>query len=159
MSNLKSEVINKGRVYIAGGWFDPEQEERLYAVKEILESEGYKVFFPKEEALCKPDSDQDWRKVVFEGNVNAIVGCNFMVNITDKKDMGTIFEAGVGYATKVPIIYFAETLGDGKFNLMLAQSGVAVAQSRDQLRELLNNEDVLTAILSKQTRDYEGNIE
>ena len=37
--------------------------------------------------------------------------------------MGTIWEAGYAFGINKPIIYFAETLGNNQFNLMLAQSG------------------------------------
>lgn len=155
-----SVVKNSGRVYCAGGWFTPTQEERLYAVKDILESSGYSVFFPKEEALCQPDSSMDWRREVFEGNCKAIDSCSFMVSITDEKDMGTIWEAGYASGKGKPIIYFAETLNGHNFNLMLAQSGVAVALSRDELREILNDPSVMEGVINnKKVKEYSGEIE
>ena len=155
-----SEVKRSGKVYLAGGWFDDEQAERLEAVKNIIVDAGFEIFAPKDEALCEPDSDQDWRKIVFDGNCSAINNCSFMVNITDKKDMGTIFEAGLAYALHRPIIYFAETLGNNKFNLMLAQSGVAVASSRDKLKSLLRNPILMECILNNSKYEgFEGDIE
>lgn len=149
-----------GKVYLAGGWFDEEQEERLYAVYDILKDCDYEVFFPKEEALCKPDSSIDWRKEVFSGNCNAIKTCSFMVCITDKKDIGTIFEAGYAYSSGVPIIYFAETLGDNPFNLMLAQSGIEVVSSREELRELLNSDELYESLTENSiVSEYKGTVE
>lgn len=90
VDELTENIISKRkcRVYLAGGWFTPSQEERLYSIKNILEDLGYNIFFPKEEALCSPDSSQDWRQEVFEGNCTAIKSCDFIVCITDEKDMG-----------------------------------------------------------------------
>ena len=144
MTKLKSEM----KVYLAGGWFDDEQMERLEAVKKIIIDLGYGIFSPKDEALCSPDSSMDWRRQVYEGNINAIRTCNFMVAITDKKDIGTIHETGIASALNIPIVYFAETLGDNKFNLMLAQSGTAVAKSRDELSKILNDPNFVASLFS-----------
>jgi hypothetical protein len=46
--------------------------------------------------------------------------------------MGSIFEAGYAHAFAKPIIYFCQGL-HGSFNLMLSQSGRAVATSADEL--------------------------
>lgn len=160
VANSFSNVKSLGKVYLAGGWFDDEQMERLEAVKSIILEAGYEVFSPKDENLCDPNSDMDWKKQVFQNNLTAIRDCSFVVNITDKKDMGTIFEAGLAYALGRPIVYFAETLGNNQFNLMLAQSGVAVAQSRDQLKSLLSNPTLAECLITGDTyADYEGEIE
>ena len=156
------ELKSKGRVYLAGGWFDFEQDYRLNYVHELLKSKGYSVFFPREEALVDNSSNQDWRQQVYEGNMKAIGSCSFMLCITDRKDMGTIWEAGVATGLNKPILYFAETLGEGKFNLMLAQSGRAVATSKDILSELLDSEVFAEAILGDKIIPdliYGGNVE
>lgn len=143
------------KVYVAGGWFDDEQYERVYAVRDIIENAKFSTFFPKEESLVSSDSDLDFRESTFKGNIDAIKDSEFMVCITDKKDIGTIFEAGVAYAMSVPIVYFAETLGDNPFNLMLAQSGIRVAKSREELAEIL--EDIYNNGISSES--FIGKVE
>ena len=63
---------------------------------------------------------------------------NIIFAITDGKDMGTIWEAGFSYASKKPIIYFAEHLNGRPFNLMLAKTGRFAANEQDLLK-LLND--------------------
>lgn len=162
VDGLTENIISKRkcRVYLAGGWFTPSQEERLYSIKNILEDLGYDIFFPKEEALCSPDSSQDWRQEVFEGNCTAIKNCDFMVCITDEKDMGTIWEAGYARGVSKPIVYFAETLSNNNFNLMLAQSGAAVALSRDMLKTILSDTDIVCQVVrGDKVSEYSGQIE
>ena len=77
--------------------------------------------------------------------------------------MGTIWEAGYAYgcneacelsgAAKIVIVYYCETLGDGKFNLMLAQSGDIIITKFEDL-------DKLPSLLeSGEGYDYAGKIE
>ena len=53
--------------------------------------------------------------------------------VTDGKDMGTIWEAGYAYGIDKPVLYYAETLGNNQFNLMLAESGKDVFLSQDEV--------------------------
>lgn len=145
----------EGKVYLAGGWFSPSQEERLYAVKKIIEDAGFSVFFPKEDNLCPPDADEKQRKASFDGNCMDIKKSDLVVGITDERDIGTIWELGYAYAVKKPIVYFAETLGNRGFNLMLAQSGIAVALSRDELSSIMK--DIKVNGISN--KEFSGNIE
>ena len=64
-------------------------------------------------------------------------GVIVLVAVTDHKDIGTIFECGVAYLATTPIIYYAETLGNKPFNLMLAESGVAIVRSPEELLTLI----------------------
>ena len=68
--------------------------------------------------------------------------------------MGTIWEAGYAYGINKPVIYFAETLGDNKFNLMLAQSGRDVFMSQDEVTY-----GALIDSLNGASRSYRGDIE
>jgi len=62
-----------------------------------------------------------------------------MICNTHGKDMGSIFEAGYFKALDKPIVYFCVGLPEGaSFNLMLAQSGVTVCTSKDQLSDYLS---------------------
>ena len=157
-----------GRVYLASGWFNERQEERRAFVKQAIIDAGFDIFSPKDEALVDPTSSQDWREQVFKNNIKGIKSAPFMVCITDEKDIGTIMEAGIAYALNIPIVYFAETLGDNPFNLMLAQSGIVACTSREELVKVLNDDNLLNVVLhnlniGNSTRvryeDYEGTVE
>lgn len=157
-----------GRVYLASGWFNERQEERRAFVKQAIIDAGFDIFSPKDEALVDPTSSQDWREQVFKNNIKGISHAPFMVCITDEKDIGTIMEAGIAYALNIPIVYFAETLGDNPFNLMLAQSGIVACTSRDELVKVLNDDNLLNVVLHNlnignstnvRYEDYEGTVE
>ena len=157
-----------GRVYLASGWFNERQEERRAFVKQAIIDAGFDIFSPKDEALVDPTSSQDWREQVFKNNIKGITNAPFMVCITDEKDIGTIMEAGIAYALNIPIVYFAETLGDNPFNLMLAQSGIVACTSREELVKVLNDDNLLNVVLHNlnicnsthvRYEDYEGTVE
>ena len=145
------------KIYFASPWFTPEQEEREERLKAKLRSLGFNVWSPKEEAICGAISDKETRDRIFNGNIENIVDADIVFAVTDGKDMGTIWEAGFAYGfneglanaadaygfnfKRIKIVYYCETLGNGKFNLMLAQSGDIVFtkfEDIDKLPELLN---------------------
>lgn len=138
-------MVNK-KVYFASPWFTPEQEEREERLKAKLRSLGFNVWSPKEEAVVGAISSQETRQKIFDGNCEAIEGANIVFAVTDGKDMGTIWEAGYAYgynklnefvsSSKIIIVYYCETLGNGKFNLMLAQSGDIIITKFDDLDKL-----------------------
>ena len=141
--------MKNNKVYFASPWFTPEQEEREERLKAKLRSLGFVVHSPKEEAVCGAISDPETRERIFKGNIDAINDCDIVFAITDGKDMGTIWEAGYAYGLNsalndmvppIKIVYYCETLGNGLFNLMLAQSGDIVItkfEDVDKLPELL----------------------
>lgn len=142
--------MENNKIYFASPWFTPEQEEREERLKAKLRSLGFAVHSPKEEAICGAISDPKTRQRIFQGNIDAITCCDIVFAVTDGKDMGTIWEAGYAYgyneacvvagAPKITIVYYCETLGDGLFNLMLAQSGdiiITKFEDIDKLPELL----------------------
>ena len=143
--------MENNKIYFASPWFTPEQEEREERLKAKLRSLGFNVHSPKEEAVCGAISDHETRETIFMGNIRAINECDIVFAVTDGKDMGTIWEAGYAYGynerQKVAgyepkkIVYYCETLGDGLFNLMLAQSGdiiITKFEDIDKLPELLD---------------------
>lgn len=151
------------KVYFASPWFTPEQEEREERLKAKLRELGFDVWSPKEEAVVGTFSDIETRKKIFKSNILNIGNADIIFAITDGKDMGTIWEAGYAYGLNqhftsrgyapIKIVYYCETLGDGKFNLMLAQSGDIVItkfEDVDKLPELLKSGEGL---------DYVGKIE
>ena len=124
--------------YIASGWFNEDQARDLENIKRICTTLNIKFFSPKDECVVKPNANAEERKKTFDDNLNAIKNADYVIVNTRDKDMGTIFEAGYAHAINKPIIYFCDGL-KGKFNLMLAQSGSAVATSCDDLVFFLIN--------------------
>lgn len=140
--------------YFASPFFNPEQVEREERMIAHLRSLGFRVFSPKESCHLDAKASQQSREDVFNSNCHAINNSKAVFAVTDGKDMGTIWEAGYAYGIKKPVIYFAETLGDNQFNLMLAQSGRDVFTSQDEVTVYsLNN------ALEGNGRKFRGDIE
>lgn len=120
------------KVYIAAPWFTPKQAERLEGIKKLLTNYKIPFYSPKDECLFTNVTEMDPFKVL-QTNCDAIVESEFILAITDEKDVGTMWECGYAYAMGVPILYVWLTKEDGqKFNLMLAASG-AVAHTDNQI--------------------------
>ena len=126
------------KCYIASGWFSPEWLEELENIKSVLDELDLNYFSPKDENLAKPDDAINVQNAIFEGNINGMEECDWMICNTRNKDMGSIFEAGYFHKLGKPIIYFCAGLPPGaQFNLMLAASGLAVWTSIDDLKNYL----------------------
>lgn len=143
------------KVYLASGWFTPKALEEVEALENLLGELGLNVASPRKIFICPPSAPLDVQKDTFKGNVDHIRTADFVLCNTRDKDMGTIFEAGVAYNADIPIVYFAQGL-TGNFNLMLAQSGVKVTTSYDDLRDYLKRSIEAGEPLFE---PYYGNIE
>ena len=110
-------------------------------VLNILRGNGYEVYAPFENGVVVPDDTAEFAKMIFDSNVKAIDESEMVLAITDGKDMGTIWEAGYAYGKGIPVVYYAETLGDNPFNIMLSGSGIGVYKDSETLEAsaYLNN--------------------
>lgn len=151
MTNIRP--LKKGKkhhTYIAAPFFNPNQVTRVALVETLLEKHGFTYFSPRKQSAIGPISSPEVRKKSFDMNIIGIEESEFIIAITDDKDVGTVFEAGHAYASDIPIIYVAFTLGeDGLFNLMLAESSVATATTVEDLEKAILGEEIY----------YEGLIE
>lgn len=142
------------KIYLAGGWFTPEQEEEHSRIYEALtERTDYEIFNPRIAGEIDASTNDEKMSKILIGNIEAIRSSDVVVVIYDGKDTGTIWEAGYAYALKKPIIYYAEK-PTTKVNLMLAKTG-----------EFVSDEDDLIATLAAELpfkdvyNSYEGEIE
>ena len=145
----------KRKIYMGGPWFRPDQEERHNRLYELIKDK-FDVFNPKLAGIVSTSDSGDRMVDILLGNINALNECQLMIAITDGKDMGTIWESGYAYASKKPIIYYCETLGDNPFNLMLAKTGL-VARNEQELLSLL--EDDASWFFHNYREHYKGEIE
>ena len=145
------------KIYFAGGWFSPAQEEEHTRVGNFLERhKNLEVFNPRTAGGdFKVGKETDHMTQVLLNNCKAIDEADLVVAITDYKDMGTLWECGYAYAKQKPVIYYCETLGDKPFNLMLAKPG-RVARDIDELENLPVNKD---SYVFKQVHSFEGLVE
>lgn len=124
--NLDNEFKSKKKFYIASPFFNDEQRERERRICYELRSNGHKVFAPYEHGVLNKEASDKERTDIFNENVNAIEDADYILAITDGKDIGTIWEAGYAYAVGKKIIYYAETLNGNPFNVMLGKSGSGI---------------------------------
>lgn len=112
--------------YLASPFFKDSQIQREEAVKNALRKEGYTVYSPRENGILTPDATDEVRTKIFKENCEAIQKSRRILAITDEKDIGTIWEAGYAYGIGKEVVYYAETLGDNPFNVMLGKSGIGI---------------------------------
>lgn len=136
------------KVYFASPWFNATQAEREDRVKNKLRELGFDVWSPKDNNSLSPITDPAIREKIFAANISGMEDCEMIFAITDEKDMGTIWECGFVYGMRHAynknhdesfdplVVYYCETLGDGMFNLMLAQSGDIVITKFEDLNKL-----------------------
>ena len=100
------------------------------------------MFSPRDFFVVKEDADQETRANVFKENIKHIEDCDVFFGITDYKDMGTLVECGIAFGMnqkdnrKRKLVWYAETLGDNPFNLMLANSADVVITKFEDLDKL-----------------------
>lgn len=148
------------KVYFASPWFCKAQEEREERLKAKLRELNFEVHSPKEKSnVTGSIMDPAYRKAVFENNIHAIDDCDIIFGITDGKrclnieedqlgkqtqaiDAGTMIECGYAYGLRCSrktfplIIYYAETLNNAPFNLMLQESADIVITDFDDMDNL-----------------------
>lgn len=148
--------MKKLKIYLAGGWFTPEQNELHTKLANTLNISEFDVFNPRKEGeIIKGITTNDKMSKILIGNINAIQNSDVVVVIYDYKDTGTIWEAGFAYANKKPIIYYSETNGTKPFNLMLAKTGNYVTNTNDLLYQLKFNKHEFKDVYN----EYKGEIE
>lgn len=123
------------RAYIASPFFNESQIVRVERLKLILNQLKIDYFSPKDESNLKFKGDSVSGLEVFRMNIAEIRSCDIVVCITNDKDTGTLFEAGLAYGMNKSIFYLFD--GGESFNLMLSNSGVATT-SFDELLGVLS---------------------
>ena len=144
------------KIYYGGGRFTSEQEEQHTRIYNLIKDK-YDVFNPRKEGeIVKGITTNDRISKILIGNIENIQNSDLTIILYDYRDTGTIWEAGFSYASKKPIIYFAEHLNGKPFNLMLAKTG-RFASSEKELLELLNDEESWQ--FKDVYNDFDGEIE
>jgi hypothetical protein len=148
----------KAKVYLASGWFSPAAAEELTQLERVLDERDWiDLASPRRIFVCPPDAPKEVQDQTFVGNLQHIMTCDFLLVNTRDKDIGTIWEAGFGFAHKKPIVYFCAGLPDGaKFNLMLARSGIKVCTSIEDLEDYLDRcNETQTLIVEPYSQEIE----
>lgn len=152
------ERTKRVTVYLASGWFNPQQEQARQDILEVLNKLNISYFSPKDEVEVKPDATPEERKHAFEADTEIIRDCDFVIASTVGKDMGTLMEMGMAYAWHTPFIVYFPNDQNLPVNLMIAESAYAVASSKQELEDIVKRCIVNNFDFSKKIY-YEGNIE
>jgi len=101
---------------------------------------GLTYYSPRLDGIdLTPDATEADRNAVFADNVAHLKQAQLVVAVIDDFDTGTIWETGTAFGLDIPVAYYAETLADGTFNVMLAKSGKATIQNMTDLRAFLQD--------------------
>lgn len=144
------DPISAVSLYLAGPWFDPRAEMLLNYVQDSIWKAmelrvcQYLPYFPKLGGEAGQQAPSD----VFNNNVYAIQNCDIILALVDRKDTGTAWEIGMGYALNKKIVllgYDEDTFLKSKTNLMLALCGhcLTFEQLPDFLTGDLKEEDMI----------------
>lgn len=143
-SDIADDIANETKkydFYLASPFFNDEQIKREETIKKTLRGYGFSVYAPREHGIVGSLASQESVEATFNSNVEAINNSKMVLAITDGKDMGTIWEAGYAYGKNIPIIYYAETLGNNPFNIMLSESGVGIFKDYTKFCKACNEND------------------
>jgi nucleoside 2-deoxyribosyltransferase len=94
-----------GQVYLAGGWFTPQQESALNEARSTLSIAGLLFYDPQHDLLCPPDASDDFAKYVLAENCKQIKAASFVYASLVGKDLGTSWEVGYAVGCNVPVVY------------------------------------------------------
>jgi nucleoside deoxyribosyltransferase len=145
------------KTYIAAPFFNPAQIERVEAIKRILDHLKVDYYSPKDDCLYTPTNGMLPKEVV-DSNCDAIDKADFMIAVTDDKDVGTMFECGYAYSTGIPIFYiWGGYTPEAKFNIMLAESAYKVCHTYSELHNELYDfiHDIKPIQFQDRTYNYE----
>lgn len=142
--DIAEDIVNTSKkydFYLASPFFNDEQIKREESIKKTLRGYGFSVYAPREHGIVGSLASQEAVTSTFNSNVEAINNSKMVLAITDGKDMGTIWEAGYAYGNNIPIVYYAETLGNNPFNIMLSESGVGIFKDYTSFCKACNSND------------------
>lgn len=142
--DIAEDIVNTSKkydFYLASPFFNDEQIKREESIKKTLRGYGFSVYAPREHGIVGSLASQEAVTSTFNSNVEAIDNSKMVLAITDGKDMGTIWEAGYAYGNNIPIVYYAETLGNNPFNIMLSESGVGIFKDYTSFCKACNSND------------------
>ena len=109
-------------IYIAAPFFKEAEVKRVKHLESLLTTLGLEFFSPRLESNLKFEEGK--HEECFNLNIEKLKEADKVIVITNGKDVGTLFEAGVAFALGKEVYYLF--LGGKKFNLMLGFSGVAI---------------------------------
>lgn len=127
----------KTKIYLAGGWFNEEQRAAMNEMRQActLAGKAIEVYDPMNNGVYRPGDDPS---VMVNENLLGIKNADMVLASTEGKDMGTLFECGYAKGIGIPVVYYYPRR-EGKFNIMLSGTAMAVLTSPSALMQYLHN--------------------
>jgi len=119
-------------VYLASGWFNENQLQRVTTLEKILKTKRLCVYSPRlNQQTINEEFSPQWRIEVFQSNIYHIQNADIVVAIYDEEDPGTMMEVGYAFAIGKPVVLIV--FQPQAINLMLVESARAILTPRQLL--------------------------
>ena len=129
--DLFVSAFSKPTCYVAAPDFSPEHMALVDKVSHILTLYRIHPYLPVREV--RYDVAEMSPIDVLERNRREIRRSDFVLAITDGRDLGTMVELGMSYILDVPLVLYWDDHQERPFNLMLSAPAVAALRGPDQL--------------------------
>ena len=148
-------MTRQPRVYYAASLFNEAEREFNRKVVSMIHDLGYSTWFPQEDVGLLTDfiekdgmTLEQARTHIFELNIREVQACDLVVFCLDGRvpDEGACIEAGIAWGMDKRVVALKTDFRDGEpggNNIMIDGIVAEVANTLDELRELLITEDVL----------------
>lgn len=123
-------------IYVAGGWFDAEQESTLKSVIKALNQNPTidTLFIPMEHQAQAEEFSLEWQDLTFKSDIAGIQNTDLVLaTLTTKQDTGTIWEMGYAYGIHKPVLTYIST---NSLNLMPVKGTLAFIQDINELETI-----------------------
>jgi len=126
-------------VYLASGFFRPDEIEILDHLEKLLPTWGVDVYSPRRDSPQLDKDDPESREKTFSANVQAMDNSDVLLTprIAAPHDDGTMWEMGYACCWDLPIIAYHLPSAPSNFNLMPAFSTDIHCYTEEDLREVL----------------------
>lgn len=126
-------------IYLAGPLFTHAELEFNRKLRDLLEEQGFSVFFPQEDAEdAKIEHNRLNQAMIFKRCVGGVDSSDLVVAVLDGVDVdsGTAWEIGYAYAKGKPVLGLRtdfRELSDGIVNLMIEFAVETLARDKEEL--------------------------
>jgi len=131
----------KPKVYLAAGWFNPEQKKQMEQVLSVLQkmhANGIVDYFaPYQDGFVLKKEDPERKRkmaMVWWLDINQLKECDLIIAVTQDHDVGTIFECGYASALQKIVFCYNSNPALG-LNVMLAQEARGFYKDEKKLEE------------------------
>lgn len=121
-SGQSVQAIDRGRIYLAGPFFDLAQRWMIEEAYRSLKGLGAEVFSPLHEVGTGHSATS-----IAEADLAGLRGCSKVLALLDGGDPGTLFEVGYARALGIPVVALAERVETDNLT-MISGSGCDVVR-------------------------------